>query len=292
MSELMNTSVSVLGAGLMGSAIARALLRAGHSVTVWNRTAAKADALRGDGANVAQSAVEAMNASPLSIFVFKSYDAVNKLLDQAASTDFSGDVINLVTGQPEDADRVEHWATRHDVRLLDGAILAFPNDIGTEDAAIYFSGDPGVWEQWESVVRGLAGGSLYLGNQMRLANSIDTVTLSLVTAAECAILETLAYGQALGLPLSVLWDTISQVPAALENFISYAVRKIEASDYTTSDASIDTWVMSSRQIAEHVDRMGIRGHQIKAAAASLRAAQDAGLGALDLLALHQIADHR
>ncbi len=42
--------VAVLGLGRMGSAIAESLLRAGHRVRVWNRTAAKADPLVAVGA--------------------------------------------------------------------------------------------------------------------------------------------------------------------------------------------------------------------------------------------------
>lgn len=42
--------VGVIGLGRMGAPMARCLLRAGHRVTVYNRTRAKAEALEGDGA--------------------------------------------------------------------------------------------------------------------------------------------------------------------------------------------------------------------------------------------------
>jgi len=35
------SDITVIGLGLMGSALARAFQNAGHSLTVWNRTAAK-----------------------------------------------------------------------------------------------------------------------------------------------------------------------------------------------------------------------------------------------------------
>jgi len=47
--------VAVLGMGAMGSRMAAALLRAGHSVTVWNRTAARAQPLIEQGARLAKS---------------------------------------------------------------------------------------------------------------------------------------------------------------------------------------------------------------------------------------------
>ena len=51
--------VGLIGTGGMGSGIAKSLLRAGHGVTVFNRTRARAEALRADGATVAASIAEA-----------------------------------------------------------------------------------------------------------------------------------------------------------------------------------------------------------------------------------------
>jgi 3-hydroxyisobutyrate dehydrogenase-like beta-hydroxyacid dehydrogenase len=51
--------VGIIGLGKMGAAIARSLLRAGHQVTVYNRTRERAEALRKDGAVVADSVAEA-----------------------------------------------------------------------------------------------------------------------------------------------------------------------------------------------------------------------------------------
>ena len=50
--------IAFLGLGNMGSHMARHLLRAGHDVTVWNRTLSKADGLRAQGAKVGKSAGE------------------------------------------------------------------------------------------------------------------------------------------------------------------------------------------------------------------------------------------
>src|SRR5215472_10033192 len=47
--------VAFIGLGRMGAGMARGLLRAGHELTVYNRTREKADALAGDGARVAHS---------------------------------------------------------------------------------------------------------------------------------------------------------------------------------------------------------------------------------------------
>ena len=52
--------IAFLGLGNMGGHMARHLLRAGHDITVWNRTLSKADELRAKGAKVGKSAGQAV----------------------------------------------------------------------------------------------------------------------------------------------------------------------------------------------------------------------------------------
>ncbi len=47
--------IGFVGLGLMGKPMSKNLLKAGHEVTVWNRTASRMDDLAGAGANKASS---------------------------------------------------------------------------------------------------------------------------------------------------------------------------------------------------------------------------------------------
>jgi 3-hydroxyisobutyrate dehydrogenase-like beta-hydroxyacid dehydrogenase len=55
--------ISVLGLGQMGSALARSLVSAGHRVTVWNRSPAKAQRLVDLGADGVAGVAAAVDAS-------------------------------------------------------------------------------------------------------------------------------------------------------------------------------------------------------------------------------------
>jgi 3-hydroxyisobutyrate dehydrogenase-like beta-hydroxyacid dehydrogenase len=57
--------IALLGLGKMGTPIARLLLKNGHQLTVWNRTAAAAEPLAAEGALVAASAAEAVTGMPV-----------------------------------------------------------------------------------------------------------------------------------------------------------------------------------------------------------------------------------
>jgi 3-hydroxyisobutyrate dehydrogenase-like beta-hydroxyacid dehydrogenase len=74
--EVMN--VSFIGLGRMGSGMARNLLRAGHTVTVYNRTRSKADPLAAAGARVADSPAEAVRACEAVQTMLADDDAVEQ----------------------------------------------------------------------------------------------------------------------------------------------------------------------------------------------------------------------
>ena len=57
-------SVGYIGMGIMGSAMAANLIKAGYQVTVWNRSGQKCDPLREAGAKVADSPQAMAAAGP------------------------------------------------------------------------------------------------------------------------------------------------------------------------------------------------------------------------------------
>ncbi len=70
-------NLAFLGLGNMGAHMARNLLRAGNSVTVWNRTLSKADELRPDGAKVASSVADAARGVDIVITMMADDHAVS-----------------------------------------------------------------------------------------------------------------------------------------------------------------------------------------------------------------------
>lgn len=283
----MMTDVSVLGTGLMGSAIARALLRNGLSVTVWNRSPDKAAALGDEGAVVAGSAAEALSASPVSLMVILAYENVRTLLEEAVAAGPVGDVINLVTGSPRQAQELGAWAYAHDIRVLDAALLTYPRGIGTPESLILCSGDAQAWESWRPLLQSLAGACEFLGSDIHLANAADHVTMSFVTAAQTALFEVLAMGRRLGLSDEAMVPRLSRATRAVGRYLEYAVPMLESGDYTTTEATIDTWTASSAGFAAAARELGLPAGVIDAAAVSIRSARDAGYGDLDLAALLQ-----
>jgi 3-hydroxyisobutyrate dehydrogenase len=64
----------------MGSAMARSLARAGHSVRAWNRTSAHAQPLAADGIQVANSAADAVDGADVFVTMLFNADAVAEVM--------------------------------------------------------------------------------------------------------------------------------------------------------------------------------------------------------------------
>lgn len=79
--------IAFLGTGLMGAPMVRRLLGAGHDVTVWNRAAAKAEALVAHGARVAASPAEAVRGAEAVFTMLSDGPAVADVLFAQGATE-------------------------------------------------------------------------------------------------------------------------------------------------------------------------------------------------------------
>ncbi|GAA1102433.1 NAD(P)-binding domain-containing protein [Nocardiopsis metallicus] len=131
------TEITVLGCGLMGSALARALAAAGHPVTVWNRTPERAEALAGERMSAERTVAEAVGSARLVVACLADYAATLAAIDPV--TDWTGTtLVNLASGAPSEVEEMERRIEGRGGRYLDGAVLAYPDDIGTPGAMIVY----------------------------------------------------------------------------------------------------------------------------------------------------------
>ncbi|GAA2618434.1 NAD(P)-binding domain-containing protein [Actinomadura fulvescens] len=170
-------TVTIIGLGSMGQALASAYLEAGHRTTVWNRTPAKADDLVARGATRAATVSDAVWASDLVVLCVLDYAAVDELLAPNADVLKDRVVVNLTNGRPDQARRTGEWATAQGAEYLDGGIMAIPSMIGTPEAFILYSGSRTAFERYEAALRVLAEPK-FVGTDAGLAALNDLALLS------------------------------------------------------------------------------------------------------------------
>ncbi len=121
--------VSVLGLGRMGSALATALVGEGCEVTVWNRTPKSLP-----NAKSVATPEEAFEADVV-VTCLPTYEVQQPLLTKDIKK-----LVNLTSGTPEQARATAKWASDNGVEYVDGVIMTVPQQIGTPQARILFSG--------------------------------------------------------------------------------------------------------------------------------------------------------
>ncbi|MFE7433750.1 NAD(P)-dependent oxidoreductase [Streptomyces tendae] len=183
--------LTVLGAGAMGTALVRAWLAAGHPVTVWNRTPARAEALAAQGATVAASAAEAVSASRLVIVCLLDDASVGAALDGAGLA--GRDLVNLTTGTPAEGRARAAWATARGARFLDGGIMAVPPMIGDADSGgyVFYSGSPELFEEHRDTLA-VPAGTRYVGEDAGFAALHDVALLSAMSGMFAGIVHAFA----------------------------------------------------------------------------------------------------
>ncbi|MGA4538883.1 NAD(P)-dependent oxidoreductase [Uniformispora flossi] len=163
-----NSAVTVLGLGPMGQAMTRTLLTAGHPVTVWNRTASRADSAVADGATLAATPGEAVEASDLVILSLTDYLAMYDILDSATTSLAGRTLVNLSSDTPDRSREAAAWAAGHDANFLTGGVMVPAPMVGAEAAFVYYSGRAKVLESHLAVLT-LLGTPKYLGEDPGLA---------------------------------------------------------------------------------------------------------------------------
>lgn len=133
----MKPSITILGTGRMGSALATTFLKQGYTTTVWNRTRSKCQPLAEFGAQIAPSVLDAVAAEVIVVNV-TDYVTSDRLLrpDDVTKASRGKLVVQLTSGSPKQARDMAAWAARHGIRYLDGAIMATPNLIGGSECTI------------------------------------------------------------------------------------------------------------------------------------------------------------
>jgi len=107
----------------MGAPMVRRLLRAGHQVTVFNRTRAKAQALEGDGAVVAESPARAVGSAQAVFTMVTDTPDVETIVEQIATAlPPACLVVDMSTIAPAGARRIAERLGAYGIKFLDAPV--------------------------------------------------------------------------------------------------------------------------------------------------------------------------
>lgn len=115
--------IAFLGIGLMGDPMARRLLGAGFSVTVWNRTHAKAQALEAAGARAPAQLADAVAGAAIVISMLEAGPVVAEVLQQALPALAPGALwVDMSSTQQAEAQAFHAQLQAHGHRFVDAPV--------------------------------------------------------------------------------------------------------------------------------------------------------------------------
>jgi 3-hydroxyisobutyrate dehydrogenase-like beta-hydroxyacid dehydrogenase len=275
MTTRISRTVSILGLGLMGSALAEALIGAGHQVTVWNRTPAKAALLTAKGARAAASATDALAASDVTIVCVTGHAAGERTL------------VQLSTMTPDESRMLAARAEALGMRYLDGSILGLPTTVRAGSATVIFSGPRDIFDANEALFRAL-GAPRHLSPEIGAAALFDRVWYAYAYGVLMAFLQGAAMAHALGFSLDTYFDTVkARTPVILGQLMARG-EKIAARSYETSDARTDVWADGFEGTLSLCREKAVDDGLPGAVLANLRRAGAAGHGDSDVAAVFEV----
>lgn len=281
--------VVVLGCGLMGSALSRAFATNGHTVAVWNRTHERAVALAGDRIRPVRSANEAVASAPLVVACLATYDATQSVLDTTRDWDGTT-LVNLAAGAPDEAVVLENWAATVGAHYLDGSIVCYPQDIGSEEAAILYSGSEAAWTEHEQVLRTLAGMSVHVSERVTDASVLNVgVVGAFFVSALSAYVEAATYVLRQGVAVEILQALTQVTVESLQGATTEAAAAIVGDEHETDQATIQTYAEGAHAALAVMQGAGQQARLLAAATENLDSAAEAGLGSLGLSAQTRVA---
>ena len=276
-------TVTVIGLGPMGSAIAATLVAGGYDVTVWNRTASKADALVEQGAKLAPSVADAVAAGSIVLCSLPGYRVTNELIATPEVERAIGErtLLQLSAGSELQAQEMGVWAAEHGASFLSGTVMGYPRMLATPGMSILVSGDPATFGTCEGVIRAIAPAARLAADQPGGASTVAKALWSFYFGAYGAFIETAALADAAGTGIGDFGSMAANFLDVVRDGIEDTARRVEAGELGGEQATIESIARDLDAGKRVFEQHGIEPRSTPAFLDYLLKAQEAGDGGLD-----------
>ncbi len=235
-------TVSVLGLGRMGTALATALVEKGCEVLVWNRSA---DKVTPAGTRRVGTPEEAFEADVV-VTCLTDYDVQRPLLSKNIKV-----LVNLTSGTPAQARETAKWAEDNGIEYVDGVIMAVPQQIGTPGARIFFGGSE------NHHVLDAFGEPVHVGRDVGLASMYDLALLGVMWATFSGYLQAVALMGTEGITPGEITPMVTAWLNELGTMLPEMGEATRHRDYETDVSALDINVSGLRMLAETSRQQGI-----------------------------------
>jgi 3-hydroxyisobutyrate dehydrogenase len=279
--------VAVLGTGIMGSGMARSLLREGLTVRVWNRTRERAQVLADSGAVVADSAADAARAADVVVTMLTDGPTVAKAMDAAAAGLRPGQIwLQTSTVGTGAVGSLVDIASTHGLEFVDAPVLGTRQPAEQGQLLVLAAGPERVRARLRPVLDASGGRTLWFDDTgaTGTATRVKIVVNSWVLALVSGVAEAMSLAEGLGLAPTVFLDVVSG--GALDSgYLQAKAAAMLSADYTANFA-LRTAAKDAQLVVADAADAGVRLYLASAVAERFQRALDQGHGDEDLAATY------
>lgn len=226
--------ISLLGLGHMGTAIAERILEAGHSLTVYNRTRAKAESLARLGAAVSDDMTGLLSTNPICFTVVSDDAALEEVTagphGVLAGAQAGSILIDMSTVSPAASARAAAAVEAAGVRYLRAPVSGNPAVVRAGNLTIIVSGPVDALEEARALLEQIGPKVYYVGaaEQARVVK----LGLQVLIGGTAELLgEALVLGEAGGVDRRVLLEVFGN-SAVGSPFVKYKTGPLIDEDYS------------------------------------------------------------
>ncbi len=207
----MAEKVGFIGLGMMGNPMSKNLLKAGFSLTVWNRTAAKMKELTGLGATGASSPKEVAEKSDVVITMLTSGSDVKEVVLgkggvlEGAKTGLT--LIDMSTVSPKDSQEVAAAMEKKGCAMLDAPVSGSVGVAAKAALTIQVGGKKEVFDRALPVLQAMGKNIFHIGGS-GMGSHMKLVTNTIMGCNAAALCEALAMGTKAGIPAETLIEVL------------------------------------------------------------------------------------
>jgi 3-hydroxyisobutyrate dehydrogenase len=281
-------TVTVLGTGIMGAAMARNIARAGHEVRVWNRGRQKAEPLAADGAYVAGTPAEAVEGADVVVTMVYDGKAALEVMRQAAPSLRRGTAwLQATTAGIEALRDLAAFAGEHGLVFFDAPVLGTKQPAEAGRLIVLAAGPVEHRDLVTPVFDAVGGRTVWTGEDAAegSATRLKLVANSWVIAVTNAVGEALALAKGLGVDPQGFFDAIGGGPLDM-GYLHAKSTLILDGGLTPPSFSVTTAAKDARLIVEAAQRHGVRMDVAEASAERFRRAEEQGHGEEDMAAAY------
>jgi 3-hydroxyisobutyrate dehydrogenase len=210
--------ISILGLGAMGSRMAASLIKAGYSVNVWNRSAAKAAPLQTLGAKLASTPREAAKGADIVISMLRDDQASRRAWldakDGALAGMSKGSIaIESSTLTPAWIKELAQAAQQRGVDFLDAPVAGSRPQAEAAQLIYLVGGDAQVVQRAEPVLRSM-GGAVHHAGEIGSGAAVKLIVNAMFGIQVAAMAELLGFAARAGLDPAKALEILGSTPVA------------------------------------------------------------------------------